>query len=81
MILIGWQLLSVGVLYHTVPGLTGGKMSASDEESKIDLLDSRGQVKKKLSKAFCEEGNVDDNGVLAFAKHVLFPLSNDKGTT
>jgi len=56
-------------------------MSASDEESKIDLLDSRGQVKKKLGKAFCEVGNVDDNGVLAFAKHVLFPLSNDKGTT
>jgi len=55
-------------------------MSASEEESKIDLLDSRAQVKKKLGKAFCEEGNVVDNGVLAFAKHVLFPLSNDKGT-
>lgn len=61
-----------------VPGLTGGKMSASEEESKIDLLDSRSQVKKKLGKAFCEEGNVVNNGVLLFAKHVLFPLSNNK---
>jgi len=67
------------LLWCAVPGLTGGKMSASEEESKIDLLDSKAQVKKKLSKAFCEEGNVVDNGVLSFAKHVLFPLSNDKG--
>ena len=63
-----------------VPGLTGGKMSASEEESKIDLLDSRAQVKKKLGKAFCEEGNVVNNGVLSFAKHVLFPLFNDRRT-
>lgn len=61
-----------------VPGLTGGKMSASEEESKIDLLDSKAQVKKKLGKAFCEEGNIVDNGVLSFAKHVLFPLSSNK---
>jgi len=54
-------------------------MSSSEEESKIDLLDSKSQVKKKLSKAFCEEGNVISNGVLAFAKHVVFPLSADKG--
>ncbi|CAG0888067.1 unnamed protein product [Darwinula stevensoni] len=36
-----------------VPGLTGGKMSASEEESKIDLLDTPAAVKKKLKKAFC----------------------------
>ena len=64
---------------YIVPGLTGGKMSASEEESKIDLLDSKFQVKKKLGKAFCEEGNIVNNGVLSFAKHVLFPLSADKG--
>jgi len=55
-------------------------MSSSEEESKIDLLDSKAQVKKKLGKAFCEEGNVSNNGVLAFAKHVLFPLYTNKGT-
>lgn len=58
----------------TVPGLTGGKMSSSEEESKIDLLDSPSVVKKKLKKAFCEPGNIADNGVLAFAKHVIFSL-------
>ena len=49
-------------------------MSSSDEDSKIDLLDSAAQVKKKLKKAFCEPGNIADNGILSFCKHVLFPL-------
>ncbi|XP_026750019.1 tyrosine--tRNA ligase, cytoplasmic [Galleria mellonella] len=57
-----------------VPGLTGGKMSASEEDSKIDLLDSPANVKKKLKKAFCEPGNIVDNGVLSFSKYVVFPL-------
>ncbi|XP_036411511.1 tyrosine--tRNA ligase, cytoplasmic [Megalops cyprinoides] len=60
-----------------VPGLTGGKMSSSEEESKIDLLDRKEEVKKKLKKAFCEPGNVQNNGVLSFVKHVLFPLNSE----
>ncbi|TRY66643.1 hypothetical protein DNTS_007984 [Danionella cerebrum] len=60
-----------------VPGLTGGKMSSSEEESKIDLLDKTQDVKKKLKKAFCEPGNVENNGVLSFVKHVLFPLHSE----
>ncbi|KAG0443858.1 hypothetical protein HPB47_014452 [Ixodes persulcatus] len=58
-----------------VPGLSGGKMSSSEEDSKIDLLDTAAAVKKKLKKAFCEPGNLEDNGVLAFVKHVLVPLT------
>lgn len=58
----------------TVPGLTGTKMSSSEEDSKIDLLDSAANVKKKLKKAFCEPGNITDNGLLSFVKFVLFPL-------
>ncbi|XP_026463039.1 tyrosine--tRNA ligase, cytoplasmic-like [Ctenocephalides felis] len=57
-----------------VPGLAGGKMSSSEEDSKIDLLDSPANVKKKLKRAFCEPGNITDNGLLSFVKHVLFPL-------
>lgn len=57
-----------------VPGLAGGKMSSSEEDSKIDLLDSPATVKKKFKKAFCEPGNITDNGLLAFAKHVIFGL-------
>ncbi|XP_022104423.1 tyrosine--tRNA ligase, cytoplasmic-like [Acanthaster planci] len=59
-----------------VPGLTGTKMSSSDEDSKIDLLDSLESLRKKIKKAFCEPGNITANGVLAFVKHVLLPLSD-----
>lgn len=63
-----------------VPGLAGGKMSSSIEDSKIDLLDSESVVKKKLKKAFCEPGNIEDNGVLSFVKHVVFSLlDKDEG--
>jgi len=62
-----------------VPGLTGAKMSSSEEDSKIDLLDDAKSVKKKISKAFCEEGNITENGVLSFCKFVLFPVMDMKG--
>ncbi|KAK0175782.1 hypothetical protein PV327_009504 [Microctonus hyperodae] len=57
-----------------IPGLAGSKMSSSEEDSKIDLLDNAGAIKKKLKKAFCEPGNIVDNGILAFSKHVIYPL-------
>ena len=57
-----------------VPGLTGAKMSSSEQSSKIDLLDSAQQVAAKIRGAFCEEGSAEGNGVLAFVKMVLFPL-------
>lgn len=58
-----------------VPGLMGGKMSSSDPDSKIDFLDTPEAVKRKIKKAFCEEGNVSENGLLAFIKAVLIPIS------
>ncbi|CAF3831714.1 unnamed protein product [Rotaria sp. Silwood1] len=61
-----------------VAGLTGGKMSASEESSKIDLLDTTENVEKKVRKAFCEPGNIDRNGVLGFCKSVIFPLLKNK---
>ncbi|XP_062450332.1 tyrosine--tRNA ligase, cytoplasmic isoform X1 [Rhea pennata] len=67
----------VHLMNPMVPGLTGSKMSSSEEESKIDLLDRKEDVKKKLKKAFCEPGNVENNGILSFIKHVLFPLKSE----
>ncbi|KFR02779.1 Tyrosine--tRNA ligase, cytoplasmic, partial [Opisthocomus hoazin] len=58
---------------HWVKGC--GNLSLQD--SKIDLLDRKEDVKKKLKKAFCEPGNVENNGVLSFIKHVLFPLKSE----
>merc|ERR1719158_143528 len=58
-----------------VPGLTGAHLGSSEADSKIDLLDSPGDIKKKLKKAFCEPGNITDNGVLSFCKYVVFPVA------
>ncbi|KAJ7471847.1 tyrosyl-tRNA synthetase [Mycena latifolia] len=58
-----------------VPGLAGGKMSSSDPNSKIDFLDAPDVVRKKIKAAFCEEGNVAENGILAFVQAVLIPIS------
>ncbi|KAJ2895750.1 putative tyrosyl-tRNA synthetase [Zalerion maritima] len=62
-----------------VPGLgTGEKMSASDPNSKIDLLDSPDVIDKKLKKAICVPQQVEGNGVLAFLEHVIFRALNLK---
>ncbi|KAI8375934.1 tyrosyl-tRNA synthetase [Radiomyces spectabilis] len=59
-----------------VPGLAGAKMSSSDPDSKIDFLDGPKDVQKKIKKAFCEEGNITENGLLSFIKSVYFPLKS-----
>lgn len=58
-----------------VPGLAGGKMSSSDPDSKIDLLDTPDIVKKKLKKAYAVPKVVADNGILSFVEYVLLPAS------
>ena len=68
----------VEVMTPIIPGLIGEKMSASREESKIDLLDDDNTVRAKIKKAFCPEGKVANNGVLAFVKHVLMLIKKDK---
>lgn len=62
-----------------VSGLTGDKMSSSDENSKVDILDSSKTVAKKLNKAFCEAGNIEENWFLDFARLVMFPHLKDLG--
>jgi len=61
-----------------IPGLVGKKMSASDPKSKIDLLDDPKTVQDKIKGAYCEEGLVEDNGVLAFLKNVIMVIKQDR---
>ncbi len=69
----------IEVMTPLIPGLVGKKMSASDPKSKIDLLDDEKTVIEKIRGAHCEEGIVEDNGVLAFLKNVIMTLKNDHG--
>ena len=59
-----------------LPGLTGSKMSASDEKSKIDLLDDKKTIERKVNSAYCKEGELKDNGVMAFVEHFIFPFKD-----
>ncbi len=69
----------VEIMTPMIPGLTeGGKMSASDKTSKIDLLDPEKEIKKKLNSAYCPEGEVENNGILAFCRYILFTIKQDK---
>ena len=62
-----------------VPGLAGGKMSASDPDSKIDLLDSAEVVRRKLKKAFAKPKEVEGNGLMSFVEFVLLPAGALRG--
>ncbi|MBI2663116.1 tyrosine--tRNA ligase [Candidatus Woesearchaeota archaeon] len=67
----------IEIMTPMIPGLMGKKMSASDPSSKIDLLDNESTVVSKLKKAHCEAGIVENNGLLAFLKHVIIPIKID----
>lgn len=56
-----------------LPGLNCEKMSSSDEFSKIDLLDTKEAIAKKIKKCFCEEGNTS-NGILGLYKFIIFNI-------
>ena len=49
-----------------------GKMSKSDPNSGIFIHDTDEQIKSKLKKAWCEEGNSENNPLLEISKQILF---------
>jgi len=73
------QQKRVEIMTPMLPGISGGKMSASEPGSKIDLLDSEEIIAVKIKKAYCPEGDLQDNGITVFMKYVLMVLKEDKG--
>ncbi|MEI6058355.1 MAG: tyrosine--tRNA ligase [archaeon] len=70
----------VPVFVHTslIPSLKGeneGKMSSSDKDSLISVSDSSEDIMKKVSKAFCPEGQ--KNPVLDIARLLIFPVFDE----
>ncbi|KAL3425175.1 tyrosyl-trna synthetase [Phlyctema vagabunda] len=64
-----------------LPGLNGGKMSASLPESKIDCLDDPETVKRKIFAVECKEGDASSNGLLALLRLVIIPISELRAET
>lgn len=63
-----------------VPGLAGGKMSSSDPDSKIDVLDKEDVVARKLKKAHAAPREVEGNGILSFVDTFYCPSLDSEVT-
>lgn len=48
------------------------KMSKSNPDSAIFMTDTIDDIKRKMNKAYCPEGEVKDNPVLEYCKYILF---------
>ncbi|GAA0462323.1 tyrosine--tRNA ligase [Halococcus dombrowskii] len=69
----------VCVFAPLLAGLSGGKMSASDATSKVNLTDDADTVAEKLQGAYCPQGEVEDNGVLEYMDYLVFPILDERG--
>lgn len=54
------------------------KMSASNHDSKIDLLDTKKQITTKINKCYCLPGDAVDNCLIEILEQLLFPILNYK---
>jgi tyrosyl-tRNA synthetase len=59
-------------------GLTGGKMSASEAGTSIELTDEREAVLEKMEDAYCPAGESEDNGVLEYLEYLVFPILEER---
>ncbi len=48
------------------------KMSKSDPDTAIFMLDSQADIKRKINKAYCPPKQIEDNPVLEYCKYILF---------
>ena len=78
---MGWKV-PVSVHHKLLPGLSKpaetnesqilGKMSKSDPNSGIFIHNTDEEIKKKINKAWCEEGIIENNPILAIAESIIF---------
>ena len=76
---MGWKV-PVAVHQGLLPGLSEpktdsekvGKMSKSDPNSGVFIHDTDEQIKSKLKKAWCEEGNAENNPLLEISRQIIF---------
>lgn len=62
-------------------GLSGGKMSASEEGSKINLTDDNDSIEEKINGAYCPAAETEGNGVLEYLRFLVFPVLDERDQT
>ncbi len=64
------------ISHHMLMGLDGSnKMSKSNPDNTVFMDDNENEIKRKITKAFCEPNNIDKNPLLDWAKHIIFPIN------
>ncbi len=53
------------------------KMSKSDPDSAIFMLDSPKEIKRKINKAYCPPNDIDENPVMEYCKYIIFELLDE----
>ena len=48
------------------------KMSKSNPDSAIFMLDTKADIKRKINKAWCPQKQVTENPVLEYCKYIIF---------
>jgi len=48
------------------------KMSKSNPDSAIFMLDTKADIKRKINKAWCPSGEIEENPVLEYCKYIIF---------
>jgi tyrosyl-tRNA synthetase len=76
----GWHA-PVCIFAPLLSGLSGGKMSASEATSKIGLTDDAEQIAEKIDGAYCPAGETEENGVLEYLEHLVFPVLEERDET
>lgn len=67
----------IHLLGKLLPGLgQTGKMSSSEPNSKIDFDDTDKQIKKKINKAYCVDGD-SENVLMHICELILFPIKKN----
>lgn len=83
---MGWKV-PVSIHHKLLPGLKKQgdeengeeltKMSKSDPNSGIFIHNTDDEIKKKINKAWCDEGIIKNNPILAIAESIIFSKFNE----
>jgi len=83
---MGWKV-PVSIHHKLLPGLKKQgdgelgeeltKMSKSDPNSGIFIHNTDDEIKKKINKAWCDEGIIEKNPILAIAESIIFSKFNE----
>lgn len=57
--------------------MTGDKMSASNKDTKIGLWEGEESVREKIDGAYCPQDEVEENPVVDYVRHFVFPQNGE----